>query len=165
MANKKVDEPETKKGKGYKDAQWEAEVRKSLANKKKTSGPVTLSKQDLALVQAQLQKEAVIRKRVETIKSRLRRGLHFVHSLVKAQSDELRNHVSSIGSLLLEGAFGKAVTLVGSQAFDEYLVSPFNLHESRIHHRKTTGSLRLLFRTAGHLPSMGRCSYATKPQR
>ncbi|PSR76114.1 hypothetical protein PHLCEN_2v8664 [Hermanssonia centrifuga] len=121
LANKKVDEPETKKGKGYKDAQWEAEVRKSLANKKKTSGPVTLSKQDLALVQAQLQKEAVIRKRVETIKSRLRRGLHFVHSLVKAQSDELRNHVSSIGSLLLEGAFGKAVTLVGSQAFDEYL--------------------------------------------
>lgn len=42
LANKKTDEPEQKKGKGYKDAQWEAEVRKSLANKKKASGPVTL---------------------------------------------------------------------------------------------------------------------------
>ena len=83
LANKKADEP-VKKGKGYKDAQWEAEVRKSLANKKKDAGPVTLSKQDLALVQAQLEKEAAIRARVESIRLQLQRGLHFVHSLIAA---------------------------------------------------------------------------------
>ena len=118
-------EPE-KKGKGYKDAQWEAEVRKSLANKKKASGgPATLSKQDLALVQAQLEKEAVIRMRVNEIKAKLERGLHFIQSIIHARTEELNTHISSIVRLLLDGGFGTAVELVGHASFGYYLVRLF----------------------------------------
>lgn len=121
LANKKDDEP-VKKGKGYKDAQWEAEVRKSLANKKAASSG-TLSKQDQALVQAQLEKEAVIRKRIFSIKSRVERGLAFVRSLVRSNAEELREYVSSLVDILLSGAFSDAaVTLVGEESFKTYLV-------------------------------------------
>lgn len=126
LANKKQEEP-VKKGKGYKDAQWEAEVRKSLANKKNKSDgrPPALSKQDAALVQAQLEKEKDIRQRVKLLKGRLDRALRFVHSLVSAQVDEVLLHLSSIADLLLDGAFGTAVELVGYAAFESYLVGLF----------------------------------------
>lgn len=121
LANKKTDEP-VKKGKGYKDAQWEAEVRKSLATKKQASG--TLSKQDQALVQAQLEKEAAIRKRITSLKNRLERGLAFVRSLVKSSAEELKAHVSSLVNVLLSGAFGNAAaSLVGEDSVRTYLVS------------------------------------------
>ena len=122
LASKKEDAP-VKKGKGYKDAQWEAEVRKSLANKKATATG-TLSKQDQALVQAQLEKEAVVRERVNALKARLEQGLHLVRSLVEARVEELRAFVAPITALLREGAFGKAVNLVGTASFETYLVSP-----------------------------------------
>ena len=121
LAGKKQPEPE-KKGKGAKDAQWEAEVRKSLANKKRAAGAPVLSKQDAALVDAQLKKEAAIRERVNTIKARLEGGLRLIESLVSAQVEELKKHLSALVDLLLLGGFGKAVRLVGSTAFDRYLV-------------------------------------------
>lgn len=120
LALKKTIVPE-KKGKGYKDAQWEAEVRKSIATKKGT-GHVALSKQDQALVQAQLEKESLTRRRVAAIKAKLERGLSLVHSLVAAQVEEFRSYVSSVAGLLLQGAFGKAVALIGDSAFERYLV-------------------------------------------
>ena len=120
LANKKTDEP-VKKGKGYKDAQWEAEVRKSLANKKST-GPAILSKQEQALVQAQLEKESAIRANVEQIKSRLARGLSLVNSLATAQV-ELHAFMSTIVDVLLKGAFSAtAVVLVEFKAFETYMV-------------------------------------------
>ncbi|KAI0688462.1 ARM repeat-containing protein [Cytidiella melzeri] len=120
LANKKPVETQ-KKGKGYKDAQWEAEVRKSLADKKKNAGVATLSKQDQALVQAQLQKEAVIRRRVDGVKSRFTRGLHLVDAIVRARSEKLHAHLSSLVNILLSGAFGKAVVLIGELAFQYYV--------------------------------------------
>ncbi|KAI0827665.1 ARM repeat-containing protein [Trametes gibbosa] len=119
LASKNVEVP-VKKGKGYKDAQWEAEVRKSLANKKATATGI-LSKQDQALVQAQLQKEAIIREQVNVTKSRIERGLHLVRSLVDARVEELRGFVSVLARLLREGAFGQAVRLVGEASFETYL--------------------------------------------
>ncbi|PCH35750.1 ARM repeat-containing protein [Wolfiporia cocos MD-104 SS10] len=119
LSSKKTEEP-VKRGRGYEDAQWEAEVRKSLANKKGTA-QATLSKQDLALVQAQLDKESKIRQRVALVKAKLERGLHLVHSLVAARVEELRTYLSSTSSLLLRGAFDKATTLVGFASFERYL--------------------------------------------
>ena len=121
LSNKKEEAPQ-KKGKGYKDAQWEAEVRKSLASKK-ASASATLSKQDQALVNAQLQKEAAIRERVNGVKAKLQQGLHLVRSLVLARVEQLRTFVSPLATLLREGAFGNAVTLVGDASFETYLVS------------------------------------------
>ena len=123
LTSRKQDEPEVKKGKGYKDAQWEAEVRKSLANKKKGSAPTSLSKQDQALVDAQLKKESEIRHKVNVLKYRLERGLRLVHCLVASQVEEVKTHMSSLVELLLRGAFGKAVNLVGSVSFTAFVVS------------------------------------------
>lgn len=121
LSNKKSDEP-VKKGKGYKDAQWEAEVRKSLATKKQAATG-SLSKQDQALVNAQLEKEAAIRRRVDGLKRRLERGLALVRSLVKSNAEELKVQVSSLVNILLSGAFGNAAdTLVGENSFKTYLV-------------------------------------------
>ncbi|KAI0800349.1 ARM repeat-containing protein [Fomes fomentarius] len=119
LASKK-EETLQKKGKGYKDAQWEAEVRKSLANKKSASG-TTLSKQDQALIQAQLEKEAAIRQRIVNIKARLEQGLQLVNSLVSAQVEALQTVVAELAALLRDGAFGKAVTLIGQASFETYL--------------------------------------------
>ena len=111
-----------KKGKGYKDAQWEAEVRKSLAEKKKNAGGSTLSKQDQALVQAQLEKEATIRKRVETVKQDLLRGLQYVEAIVRARPPELQAYLSSIANIILTGGFGNATQLIGETSFNSYVV-------------------------------------------
>lgn len=120
LSSKKVNEPE-KKGKGYKDAQWEAEVRRSIANKKGQTS-TTLSKQDLVMVRAQLEKESLIRQRVSVVKSKLDRGLNLVHSLVSAQVEEFHSCLSSIVDLFLRGAFGKGITLSGHAVFERYLV-------------------------------------------
>ncbi|KAG1832884.1 armadillo-type protein [Suillus subalutaceus] len=109
-----------KKGKDADIARWEAELRKSLANKKGGT-TTTLSKQAQALVQAQLDKEAIVRQRVTTIKLNLQRGLSYIQSLASINVPELRMYVSFILSLLLEGAMGQGSRLVGSQAFDAYL--------------------------------------------
>ncbi|KAI0944136.1 hypothetical protein AcV7_002042 [Taiwanofungus camphoratus] len=119
LSSKKVNEPE-KKGKGYKDAQWEAEVRRSIANKKGQTS-TTLSKQDLVMVRAQLEKESLIRQRVSVVKSKLDRGLNLVHSLVSAQVEEFHSCLSSIVDLFLRGAFGKGITLSGHAVFERYL--------------------------------------------
>ncbi|KAH9856756.1 ARM repeat-containing protein [Lenzites betulinus] len=119
LASKKDDAP-VKKGKGYKDAQWEAEVRKTLASKKATATGI-LSKQDQALVKAQLEKEASIREQVNVIKARIERGLRLIRSLVDARVEELRGYVSVLAGLLRSGAFGNAVRLVGETSFETYL--------------------------------------------
>ena len=72
---------------------------------------------------AQLEKEAVIRQHVAGIKAQREQGLHLVRSLVAAQVEQVKVFVSDLGALLREGAFGKAVTLVGEASFETYLVS------------------------------------------
>ncbi|KAH8103551.1 armadillo-type protein [Cristinia sonorae] len=121
LSTKIQTDTEPKKGKGYKDAQWEAEVRKSLANKKKATAAPTLSKQDAALVEAQLKKESEIRARVNALKARLERGLRLVHCLVASQVDEVKLHMSSLVDLLLLGGFGMAVQLIGSASFKAFV--------------------------------------------
>jgi hypothetical protein len=110
------------KGKDADIARWEDDLRKSLANKK-APGTVTLTKQQQALVQTQLGKEAKIRQRVASIKANLERGLNFIRSLVAAGIEEFRPYIASLASLLLVGALGYGSTLVGESAFDTYLVS------------------------------------------
>ncbi|KAJ8518630.1 hypothetical protein ONZ45_g4322 [Pleurotus djamor] len=118
LATKKDDEP-VKKGKGAKMAQWEADVRKSLANKKPANG--SLSKQDQVAVQAQLEKEQKIRQAVLAIKVNLERGLHIIHSLVDVNPSEFNPYISAVAALLVDGALDKGAVLVGQKAFDAYM--------------------------------------------
>lgn len=115
------DQPAQKKGKDRELAMWEAEVRKSIASKK-SSGPAMLSKQQQALVQAQLHKESQIRQRVARIKVNLERGLHLVKSLVDADVESFRLYISAIASILIRGALDKGPILVGDRALDAYMV-------------------------------------------
>ncbi|KAK0468862.1 armadillo-type protein [Armillaria novae-zelandiae] len=107
---------ETRKGKDADIAKWEADLRKSLANKK-TVTP-TLTKQQQALVNAQLEKESAVRRRVESVKANLERGLHFVRSLVRAGVPQFSAFISSVVTLLLDGAGSR---LVGQITVDVYL--------------------------------------------
>ncbi|KAG8759295.1 translational activator of GCN4, partial [Ceratobasidium sp. 428] len=99
---------------------WEAELRKTLESKK--GAPVkALSKQDQALVNAQLEKEDVIRTSIEHTKNEMTSGLAMVKSVVAAGVEELSVHVAPIAKLLLDGALKKGSILVGPKAFDTYL--------------------------------------------
>ena len=120
MATKKDDTP-VRKGKEAKMAQWEADVRKSLASKKPANG--VLSKQDQAAIQAQLEKEQGIRQKVFGVKANLERGLHFIQSLVVSNTDEFKLHLSTIATLLVDGALRRGEVLVGKAPFDTYIVS------------------------------------------
>ncbi|KAJ7077832.1 armadillo-type protein [Mycena belliarum] len=108
------------KGKDFEIARWEAEVRKALESKKASAGPA-LTKPQQALLRAQLSREAAVRQRVDAIKADLVRGLAFIRSLVAAGVPEFRAHISSVAELLLKGALGKGVLLVGPAAFETYL--------------------------------------------
>lgn len=108
------------KGKDYEIAKWEEEIRNSLATKKSTA--VTLTKQQLALVQTQLEKEAKIRRHVQDIRANLTHGLHLVRSIVTAGVDEFHSYMTPVVSLLLDGALGRGSFLIGATAFETYLV-------------------------------------------
>ncbi|KAF9047662.1 armadillo-type protein [Panaeolus papilionaceus] len=107
------------KGKDYEIARWEEEIRKSLAAKKATG--VTLTKQQQALVHAQLEKESKIRQQVNLIASSLTRGLHFVQSIVNANVEEFQLYMSDLVSLMLSGALKRGSFLAGPLAFETYL--------------------------------------------
>jgi hypothetical protein len=111
-----------KKGKDYANAKWEAEIRKTLVSKRAPSS-TSLSKQDQALVQEQLLKEARIRHRVSSIKARLEHGLQLIYSLASANTDEFRLYLSNLAALILTGGFGRASLLIGDKAFNTFLVS------------------------------------------
>lgn len=113
------------KGKDHEISKWEEEVRKSLATKSSTSSKLT--KQQEALVKAQLQKEESIRQNVKSIHSCLIRGLYFIRSLVEANVQEMHVYMSSIVTLLLSGALKRGSFLAGPVAFETYLVHIFYL--------------------------------------
>ena len=116
------------KGKDLELRKWEAELRKTLATKKPANAS-SLSKQDKALVDAQLAKESQIRAKVTAVKAKLEHGLHLVQSIVAANPLELHPLISSVTSLLIAGAVKRGSIFVGSAAFETYVVS----HSSHIH--------------------------------
>jgi small-conductance mechanosensitive channel len=123
LATKKPEVVE-KKGKGWADAKWEAEIRQKL-NAKKTQ--VTLSKQDQALVNEQLQKEEAIRKRVSETRAKLDHGLELANALSSANVEEFRAYAPQIASILYLNAFYEASeALVGDKAFNTFLVRLFS---------------------------------------
>ncbi|KAG5725284.1 Translational activator gcn1 [Termitomyces sp. T112] len=108
------------KGKDAELAKWDEEIRKNIASKKAAASK-TLTKQQQAIVSAQLEEEARVRQHVVDIQRRLHRGLRLVQSLAGSGVEQFRDHISSIASLILEGALGRGSALVGGAAFETYL--------------------------------------------
>ena len=129
LSSKKSDVGPTK-GKDAEIARWEADIRNSLASKKATA-TTTLSKQDQALLGAQLEKESAVRQRVARVKTNLLRGLQFIRSLVSSGVQDFRLYISTVASLLLDGALRKGSILVGYEAVQTYLVKPIYHHPIR----------------------------------
>lgn len=129
MANNKNTSLDVK-GKDRKIAEWEADLRKSLAKKKDH----TLPKEDRVLLQAQLEKEDQIRTEVASLKRRMERGFAFVRGLVEAHAPEVQPYVLQIAMLLLDGVLSaKGSTLLGQSAFDAYLVSLYPANQPQSH--------------------------------
>jgi hypothetical protein len=130
------------KGKDADLAKWDADVRKSLA--KKSTATATLSKQEQSLVQAQLEKEAKIRSRVNGIKANLDRALQTISHLALGNIYELRAYLSQISSLLLNnGALGKGALLVASLGFTTFLVWAAPILDFRA--KSPSGIVKVLF--------------------
>ena len=109
------------KGKEANIAKWEAEIRASIAAKK--SSTVSLTKQQQAAVDAQLDKEAKIRENVAQVQKNIERGLGLVQSVIRTGSEELRAYVTELIGLLVKGPLKGGSFLAGEKAFETFLVS------------------------------------------
>ena len=116
------------KGKDAELKKWDAETKEALANKK---GPPPMSKQEKALVDAQLAKEQIVRDKVQSVQYSLRRGLAILRGVLAARVEQLGQHFSSIADCLLNGVLKNGFILVDEEAILAYLVWPFPLHKSR----------------------------------
>jgi hypothetical protein len=108
---------ENKNRKDYADAKWEQEVRESLAKKQSAKPGAALSKQDKALVAAQMTKEAEVRARIVDVQARLKRGVKLISALVASNAEAVGRNVGEMASLLLGSVFGTGSFLVDSKAF------------------------------------------------
>lgn len=82
-----------------------------------------LSKQDRALVDAQLKVESETRKRVQKIKLEAERGFGLIRSAVASRVEQFEQYASDLLALLLGGAVRLGSPLVGSLALETYFVS------------------------------------------
>jgi hypothetical protein len=119
----KKDAAENKNRKDYVTEKWEQEVRESLAKKKAATVGGNLSKQDKALVAAQLAKEAEIRRRIAMQQAKLKRGAALISSLVASSAEIMERHVGEMAHLLLVTAFGAGSFLLNGRPFEVFLVS------------------------------------------
>lgn len=107
------------KGKDAELKKWDAETKKALASRK---GPPPLSKQEKALVDAQLAKEQMVRDKVQSVQHSLRRGLAILGSVFAARVEQLGQYLSPIADCLLSGVLRNGLILVGEEAILAYLV-------------------------------------------
>ncbi|KAK5098884.1 translational activator of GCN4 [Lithohypha guttulata] len=92
---------ENKNVKDYDTLKWEEELRSQLA-KKKGAAQKKLTPDQQAKVDAQLAREAQIRKRVKNLSAQLRRGAGFIHALAVGPPTEARLWMSPAIACLVE---------------------------------------------------------------
>lgn len=121
VLSKKSDQVENKNRKDYAVEKWEQEVREQLAKKKATTPGANLSKQDKALVAAQLRKEADVREEIALEQARLKRGLELVSSLAASGVSAVESQLGTLAHLLLSSVFGAGAFLVDDRAFEVFI--------------------------------------------
>ncbi|KAL8938002.1 MAG: hypothetical protein Q9216_004130 [Gyalolechia sp. 2 TL-2023] len=108
-----------KKAKDYDTLKWEAEVRSQLAVKKDQGRK--LSADERAKVNAQLKKEAAIRREVLALEDRLRRGIGIIRALVTGPPTDAGLWFGPCAKVLLEIIRANAGLLIGDLAEKAYL--------------------------------------------
>lgn len=134
------------KGKDAELKKWDAETKMALASKK---GPSPLSKQEKALVDAQLAKEQIVRDKVRSVRHSLKRGLAILQSVLAARVEQLGQYLSSIADCLLSGVLKNGFILVGEEAILTYLVCYIPVARVTIL-TPCTGAVQLCFQEARH---------------
>lgn len=112
------------KGKGAETARWEAELRAQLASKK---GERKLTGEEKARVEEQLEKERVVRRRVEDVKLRLSRGIGVVRCLAEGPPTMVELWMGRCVRALLKAMEAGAGLVVGDEGVKAFLVSGFEL--------------------------------------
>lgn len=110
---------DAKKG-ANKTEKWEEELRQSLKAK---SGPVKkLTKDELALVDGQLQQETQIRQRMQIISDKISESLNFVERLALGNPDAARQRITSLMNFVLAYLKQPIESFVGQQGITTYMV-------------------------------------------
>lgn len=110
----------TQKGKDADIKKWEADLRKTLSQKK--PGIQALSKQEKALVDAQLAKEQSTRDELILLQRGIHDGLSMINSLLNSRTEEVTHHLSDFATVLIDGILQYGTPLAGSSALSTYLV-------------------------------------------
>lgn len=97
--------------KDYDTLKWEEELRAQLAQKKGQTKKLTAEEQ--AKVNAQLSKEAAIRKSVAEIERKMRRGVGIIHSLATGPPTEAEQWMGPAVNLLIQSIRAGAGLLLG----------------------------------------------------
>ncbi|KAI8374572.1 armadillo-type protein [Radiomyces spectabilis] len=116
---KKKTTTEHRNKKGFKDQQWEEELRAELAKKK---GLVQkLTKEEQAAVDAQLKKESEIRDKVQKVHDQLALGLRMIGALIRGNTHAMEEYVVELVRILLLIGKTNAGMMVGESIVDTYL--------------------------------------------
>lgn len=116
---------EDRNRKGYAEEKWEREVREQIAKKKGTdaSKQQKLTKDEQATVDAQMAKEAGIRKHVQEVYGKLIRGLQITRAMINGSKEALEERLVELVRILLAVAEKGAGVLVEENIVDTYLVN------------------------------------------
>ncbi|RKP06393.1 armadillo-type protein, partial [Thamnocephalis sphaerospora] len=112
---------ENKNRKDYETEKWEREVKEAIAKKKGQSLKQKLSKEEQALVNAQLEKEATTRAFVQDAHDNLRNGLDLARHLISGSPIAMEEELTRLTPVLLHGAIVYGEALVGDLAVQTFL--------------------------------------------
>ncbi|KAL8720426.1 MAG: hypothetical protein Q9225_002716 [Loekoesia sp. 1 TL-2023] len=119
VLSSKKDDTIDKKAKDYNTLKWEAEVRSQLAAKKDQGRK--LSADERAKVDAQLNKEAAIRREVLALENRLRRGIEIVSALTNGPPTDAGMWFGTCSKALLDTIVADVGLMIGDSAEMAYL--------------------------------------------
>jgi hypothetical protein len=132
VLSSKKDATDVKNRKGYADDKWDQEVRANVARKKAASGALNLSKQDKALVDAQLAREAETRQKINLLQAKLQRGVELVSSLVTSLAEQVNRHVGEMAKRMLATVFQSGSILVNEvKAVQTFIVRQRDVFTAR----------------------------------
>jgi hypothetical protein len=96
---------EDKNRRNYATEKWEQDLRAELAAKRAAQEKKPrMTRDEIALVETQRQRESEIRRSVQSISERLERGLNVLEAIIEGDASAAHEHLPRIQALLLEVA-------------------------------------------------------------
>lgn len=151
LAKKSQNAVPDKSDKDYDILKWEAEIRSQLAQKKGQQKKLT--SEETAKVNAQLKKEAEIRKSVQHVESKLLRGMGIIQSLALGPPTEATLWIGPVVTALLDIIDAGSSLLTGNVAADTFLACTERLSTRLGSMKPFVGAAALRARGVSALPA------------